>query len=71
MPKNTQRKQVGGNHYKGYVIEPIDFMYYNQIPVIEENIIKYILRNQDKNGVEDLNKAIHYIEMLKELEYEA
>ena len=60
-------KQVGGNHYKQYEIQPIEFITKNNIPYIEGNIIKYILRWRDKNGVEDLDKCIHYIELLKEI----
>jgi len=71
MPSNSQRKQIGGSHYQDYVIEPIDFIYQNQIPAIEANIIKYVLRHQDKNKLEDLQKALHYLEYLMENEYGA
>ena len=60
--------QVGGDHYKQYAIQPIEFITKNNIPYIEGNIIKYIVRWKDKNGVEDLDKIIHYIELLKEIE---
>ena len=71
MPKNDQREQIGGDHYQGYAIEPIDFIYHNQIPSIEANIIKYVLRHQYKNGLEDLQKAKQYLEYLMENAYEA
>jgi len=71
MPKSDERDQIGGNHYQGYVIEPIDFIYQNQIPAIEANIIKYVLRHQDKNKLEDLQKAKQYLEYLMENEYGA
>ena len=61
-------EQVGGDHYKQYAIQPIEFITKNNIPYIEGNIIKYIVRWKDKNGVEDLDKIIHYIELLKEIE---
>jgi hypothetical protein len=51
-------------------IQPIDFIYFNDIPFIEGNIIKYILRHKKKNGLEDLKKAKHYLEILIEKEYE-
>ena len=60
-------KQVAGNHYKDFVIQPIEFITKNNIPFIEGNIIKYICRWQDKGGMEDLDKVIHYVELLKEL----
>ena len=63
--------QEGGNHYKKMAIQPIDFIYYNQIPFIEANVIKYVLRHRSKNGIEDLKKARHYIDLLIEKEYES
>ena len=60
-------KQVAGTHYTKYVIQPVEFITKNNIPYIEGNIIKYICRWKDKGGVEDLNKIIHYVELLKEL----
>jgi hypothetical protein len=62
--------QEGGSHYKKMAIQPIDFIYFNDIPFIEGNIIKYILRHKKKNGLEDLKKAKHYLEILIEKEYE-
>ena len=61
-------KQVGGNHYKQYAIQPIEFIEKNNIPYIEGNVIKYLVRWREKNGIQDLDKAIHYIELLKEIE---
>ena len=61
------KKQVAGKHYKDFVIQPIEFITKNDIPFIEGNIIKYICRWQDKGGVQDLDKVIHYVELLKEL----
>ncbi len=63
-------KQVGGDHYKKYVIQPLDFFHQNKIPVVEAGIIKYVLRHQDKNGAEDLLKARHLIDYLLEVEYD-
>jgi hypothetical protein len=60
-------KQIAGGHYKKFVIQPIEFITKNNLPFIEGNIIKYICRWQDKGGVEDLDKVIHYVELLKEL----
>lgn len=61
--------QEGGNHYKKYKIQPIEFCYANNIPAIEASVIKYAIRHRDKNGVEDINKAIHLLNILKDLEY--
>ena len=62
-------KQEGGSHYKDKVIQPVDFITKNNIPFLEGNVIKYVCRHANKNGIQDLNKAIHYLEMAKELYY--
>lgn len=59
-------KQVGGSHYK-LKIQPIEFIVKNNIPYIEGNVIKYVVRWKNKNGVDDLKKAIHYLELLIDL----
>jgi hypothetical protein len=58
------KKQVGGNHYKNYKIQPVEFIIKNNIGFVEGNIIKYVLRFKEKGGVNDLEKAKHYIELL-------
>jgi hypothetical protein len=62
-------RQVSGNHYKKYKIQPVEFIYANKVEYCEANIIKYICRHRDKNGLQDLEKAKHYIDLLIELEY--
>lgn len=62
------QKEVGGEHYK-MKIQPIEFITANDIPFIEGNVIKYVCRHKKKNGVQDIDKAIHYLELLKQLEY--
>ena len=61
-------KQVGGSHYKGTTIQPVEYIQANKLDFIEGNIIKYVTRWKKKGGVEDLTKAKHYIELLIELE---
>ena len=63
-------KQEGGQHYKDFVIQPVEFIHMNNLPFCVGNAIKYLLRYKNKNGLEDLNKAIHYIELIKEFEYD-
>lgn len=63
-------KEVGGNHYKDMVIQPIEFITKNGLGFIVGNIIKYVCRYKNKNGKEDLLKARHYIDLLIELEYD-
>jgi hypothetical protein len=62
-------KQVGGAHYKKYKIQPSKFINDNKILFAEGNAIKYICRHQDKGKKQDLLKAIHYIEMIIERDY--
>lgn len=59
-------KQIGGNHYKQFKIQPAEFCFKNNIPYLEATAIKYLCRWKDKGGVQDLDKAIHFIELLKE-----
>ena len=62
-------RQVGGEHYKNdFKIQPIEFITANKLSFIQASIIKYICRYNKKNGKEDIDKAIHYCELLKELE---
>lgn len=61
--------QVGGSHYKEMKIQPIEFCYLNKIPVIESSIIRYVCRHKNKNGLQDLEKARHFLDILIELEY--
>lgn len=52
--------QVAGGHYTDFVIQPLWFCGINNIPTCPANIIKYVMRHQDKNGVDDLLKALDY-----------
>ena len=62
-------RQVGSTqHYKDFKIQPIEFITANKLSFIQGNVIKYICRYNKKNGKEDIDKAIHYCELLKELE---
>ncbi|HHJ1397630.1 TPA: DUF3310 domain-containing protein [Pseudomonas aeruginosa] len=61
-------KQEGGAHYKEQPIQPVQYIHANGIGYLEGNVIKYVSRWKKKNGIEDLKKAKHYIELLIELE---
>jgi len=60
----SYKKQVGGNHYKKYKIQPIEFIIKNKLDFSQGSVIKYVLRFKEKGGVVDLEKAKHYIELL-------
>jgi hypothetical protein len=55
---------ISPNHYAKYKIEPISFIVENELDYCQGNIIKYIMRYKDKNGLEDLYKAEWYIKEL-------
>ena len=61
-------KQINGDHYKSLTIQPIEYIHANSISFLEGNVIKYVTRWRNKNGIADLEKAKHYIELLIELE---
>tara|TARA_A100001391_G_scaffold107178_1_gene71847 strand:+ start:653 stop:862 length:210 start_codon:yes stop_codon:yes gene_type:complete len=63
------KKQIGGSHYQNFRIQPSKFINDNKLLFAEGNAIKYICRHSYKNGKEDLKKAIHYIEMIMERDY--
>ncbi len=68
MDDSALSVQVGGDHYKMFKIQPVEFIHDNAIPFIEGNCIKYLCRWRDKGGVADLEKVKHYIDLLIELE---
>lgn len=61
---HSLKKQVGGDHYKKLKIQPIEYALANNLGICEHAVVKYVSRWKDKNGVEDLRKAIHYLEMM-------
>lgn len=60
--------QEGGDHYKKYAIQPVEYAMANNLNYCQANAIKYTTRYKDKGGIEDLRKAIHNLEILIELE---
>ena len=57
---NPLASQSGGNHYKIHGVQPVEYTMGNNLSFCQGNIIKYITRYADKNGLEDLEKVIHY-----------
>ena len=55
--------QEGGNHYKQFKIQPYEFTRTNDLSFFQGNVIKYVCRYKDKNGIEDLKKIIHYCQL--------
>ena len=61
-------EQVGGDHYSKLAIQPVTYINANGLSYLQGNVIKYVTRYKDKNGLQDLEKAKHYIDLLIELE---
>lgn len=62
-------KQEGGSHYKKLAIQPMQYALANKLDYAQANVVKYVTRHADKNGKEDLLKAIHNIELMIEHYY--
>ena len=69
MSDDPYKKQISGTHYMYMEIQPAEFINKNKLLFAEGNAIKYICRHSQKNGKEDLEKAMHYIEMIIERDY--
>ncbi len=68
-PQSALDIQEGGDHYKKYKIQPVEFAFANNMPFLDANAFKYICRHADKNGINDLRKARHYLELMAEMYY--
>ena len=66
---NMIKKDISPPHYARWDIEPVSFIMRNQIPYAEGNVIKYVMRHDMKGGAKDIDKAIRYLEMIKEVQY--
>lgn len=60
--------QIGGNHYTKLAIQPMRYSMENGLDALQHTVIKYVTRFRDKNGIEDLEKAKHCLDMLIEFE---
>jgi hypothetical protein len=67
--KNPYDKQIGGTHYQKFKIQPSKFVIENELLYPEGCVIKYILRHRLKGKKQDLEKAIHFIEMIIERDH--
>ena len=58
-----QNRQIGGSHYKKMKIQPYEFISKNDLSFFQGNVVKYVCRYKLKNGIQDLEKIIHYCEL--------
>jgi Protein of unknwon function (DUF3310) len=62
-------RQVGGTHYKECVIQPVEYILANKLDFCAGNVVKLVTRHRKKGGRQDLEKAIHYLELMIKHEY--
>ena len=66
---NKEKDNIKPNHYGGSEIDVIDFCQANNLDFMQGNVIKYITRYRKKNGLEDIRKAVEYINRILADEY--
>ena len=70
IPRLANEEPVGGDHYKNKAIQPWDYIASNNLGYLEGCVIKYVSRYKEKGGIQDLQKAAHYLQKLMEVESE-
>jgi len=60
--QGASASQIGGKHYTKLAIQPWDYVIANDLDYFQGSIIKYVTRWRDKGGIDDLKKAIHFLE---------
>ena len=68
-PPTALGSQVGGHHYQDMAVQPFEFLRQNNVPHAEGEIIYHVLRHRSKYGRKDLEKAMHWIQLIIESEY--
>jgi hypothetical protein len=63
--------QIGGDHYKKCAIQPIQYIEANKLLFLEGCVVKRVTRHDKESGkgVQDIDKAIHELQLIKELRY--
>ena len=61
--------QVGGDHYKKLAIQPAEYCRKNKMLALESSVVRYVTRHKDKNGAEDIKKAIHCLKIILDMDY--
>jgi hypothetical protein len=70
IKKTALRTQIGGDHYKDCTIQPVEYIFNNDLDYFEGNVVKYITRHRKKKeGKKDIEKAIHYAQLILDLYY--
>lgn len=64
---NVLEKQVGGKHYKNLNYQVVEVAADANLNFFQASILKYVSRYKEKNGLQDLEKAVHYAELGEKL----
>jgi hypothetical protein len=68
LKSSANARQVGGNHYKKHLLEHWDTVVLFNLDYFQASTWKYLLRWRDKNGIQDLEKVVHYAQKYLEIE---
>ena len=55
---------INPDHYKNNSIQLEPYVLCSAFSFVPGNVLKYVIRYKDKNGVEDLRKALRYLDMM-------
>ena len=66
---NKEKDNIKPDHYGNSKIDVISFCQANNLDFMQGNVIKYITRYRKKNGLEDVRKAVEYINRILANEY--
>lgn len=55
--------QVGGDHYRRLTMQPIEFAAINGLNCFDFSILRYVTRHRTKNGAQDVQKALQYVDL--------
>ena len=66
--KEQLETEIGEHHYVVMKIQPIEFIHYNNFNFLEGECIKRIALYKVNKKLEDLQKAIDSLQLLKELD---
>jgi hypothetical protein len=71
MNKSALDVQIGGEHYKDLPIQPVEYIFANNLSFLEGCVVKRISRHNKKTGKgkQDIEKAIHELQLILELQY--
>lgn len=61
---------MSSKHYKHMKLDVAEFCEINSINFLEGNVIKYVCRHEQKNGKDDILKAMHYLELILKYKYD-